>query len=407
MRPAVDIFAKNVIICVLIFYSGVIILKKLAAVILAVILAFGAVASASAQADSPAKLQFNEDGSFRIMQISDIQDGTILTPATKTFLKDVVIDAQPDLIVLTGDNISAGSATLGTEAVDKFLVKTAINNFMSVFEEIGVPVAVVFGNHDAEQKVSKEYQMEVYSSYDCCIANDDNAELYGCGTYNVPIYSSSDSEKIAYNLWMMDSNMYDEDGYDHVHQDQLDWYVKTSNELKAANGGEPVPSMMFQHIIVNEIYDALIKLPNVTDISVNGYVLDPAITRAGELNEAPCPPAKNGGQFETVVKQGDVVAMHFGHDHKNTFEITYKGVDLVNSPTSGFGSYGDHNRGVRIIDIKEGTREYNTYLITYLDFYKDNDYMLAQYDLFANESGVGEVIVALFKTLIFGFVSLF
>ena len=381
-------------------------MKKFAAVILAVILAFGAVVCASAQTDSSAKLQFNEDGSFRIMQISDIQDGTLLTPATKTFLKEVVIEAQPDLVVLTGDNISAGSATLGTEAVDKFLVKTAINNFMSVFEEIGVPVAVVFGNHDAEEKVSKEYQMEVYSSYDCCIANDDNAELYGCGTYNVPIYSA-DGTKVAYNLWMMDSNMYDEDGYDHVHQDQLDWYVKTSNELKAANGGKPVPSMMFQHIIVPEIYDALIKLPNVTDISVDGYVLDPAITRAGELNEAPCPPAKNGGQFETVVKQGDVVAMHFGHDHKNTFEITYKGVDLVNSPTAGFGSYGDHNRGVRIIDLKEGTRDYETSLITYLDFYAENDYMLAQYDLYANESSVGEVIVAFFETIFAGIALLF
>lgn len=381
-------------------------MKKLTAVILAVILAFGAVVSASAQADSSAKLQFNEDGSLRIMQISDIQDGTILTPATKTFLKDVIIEAQPDLIVLTGDNISAGSATIGIKAIDLQLVKYGISHYMSVFEELGVPVAIVFGNHDAEEIVTKEEQMEMYMAYSNCIANDDNAELYGCGTYNVPIYSA-DGTKVAYNLWMIDSNMYDEDGYDHVHQDQLDWYVKTSNELKAANGGEPVPSMMFQHIIVPEIYDALVKLPNVTDISVDGYVLDPAITRAGELNEAPCPPSKNGGQFETVVNQGDVVAMHFGHDHKNTFEVTYKGVDLINSPTAGFGSYGDHNRGVRIIDIKEGTKDYDTFLIKYLDFYADNDYMLAQYDLYANESGVGKVIVALFKTIIFGFVSLF
>ena len=387
-------------------------MKKLAAVILAVILAFGAVVSASAQADSPAKLQFNEDGNFRIMQISDIQDGTLLTPATKTFLKEVVIEAQPDLIVLTGDNISAGSATLGTEAVDKFLVKTAINNFMSVFEEIGVPVAVVFGNHDAEEKVSKEYQMEVYSSYDCCIANDDNAELYGCGTYNVPIYSA-DGTKVSYNLWMIDSNMYDETngGYDYVHENQINWYINKSNELKAQNGGVPVPSMMFQHIIVPEIYDALVEIPKVSDISVehNGkhYVLNPATTSQGELNEAPCPSNTNSGQFEAVLNQGDVVAMHFGHDHKNTFLTTYKGVDLVNSPTAGFGSYGDHNRGVRIIDLKEDTREYETSLITYLDFYAENDYMLAQYDLYANESSVGEVIVAFFETIFAGIALLF
>ena len=384
-------------------------MKKFVSTVLAVILAFGMLLSASAQTDSAEKLQFNDDGSFRIMQISDIQDGTVLTPATKNFIKDVVLDAKPDLVVLTGDNISAGSATIGIEAIDLQLVKNGINNYMSVFEEIGVPVAIVFGNHDAEEIVTKEAQMEFYMAYSNCIANDDNADLYGCGTYNVPIYSSSDSEKIAYNLWMIDSNMYDETngGYDYVHEDQINWYINKSNELKAQNGGVPVPSMMFQHIIVPEIYDALVEIPKVSDISVehNGkhYVLNPATTSQGELNEAPCPSNTNSGQFEAVLNQGDVVAMHFGHDHKNTFLTTYKGVDLVNSPTAGFGSYGDHNRGVRIIDLKEGTRDYETSLITYLDFYENNEYMLAQYDLYANESSVGDVILAFFECAILFF----
>ena len=388
-------------------------MKKFTAILLAMILTFSVMITASAQTDSAEKLRFDADGNFRIMQISDIQDGTLLTPATKTYLKDVVAYAEPDLIVLTGDNISAGSATLGTKAVDFLLVETAINNFMSVFEELGVPVAVTFGNHDAEEIVTKEEQMEIYMSYDNCIAVDEGDALYGCGTYNVPIYSSTDSEKMAYNLWMIDSNMYDEEngGYDYVHKDQIDWYVNKSNELKAQNGGEPVPSMMFQHIIVPEIYDALVEIPNVTDISYehNGkyYVLDPETTRAGQLCESPCPSETNSGQFDAVVNQGDVVAMLFGHDHKNTFEIAHRGVDLVNTPTAGFGSYGDEIRGVRIIDLKEGTRDYETFIISYLDFYADNEYMIAQYDLYANESSVGEVIVAFFKTIFAGIAILF
>ena len=388
-------------------------MKKFTAILLAMILTFSVMVTASAQTDSTKKLQFDADGNFRIMQISDIQDGTLLTPATKTYLKDVVAYAEPDLIVLTGDNISAGSATLGTKAVDLLLVETAINNFMSVFEELGVPVAVTFGNHDAEEIVTKEEQMEIYMSYDNCIAIDEGDALYGCGTYNVPIYSSTDSEKMAYNLWMIDSNMYDEEngGYDYVHEDQIDWYVNKSNELKAQNGGEPVPSMMFQHIIVPEIYDALVEIPNVTSISYehNGkhYVLDPETTRAGQLCESPCPSETNSGQFDAVVNQGDVVAMFFGHDHKNTFEIAHRGVDLINTPTAGFGSYGDEVRGVRIIDLKEGTRDYETFIISYLDFYADNEYMIAQYDLYANESSVGEVIVAFFKTIFAGIAILF
>ena len=389
-------------------------MKKIVSILLAVILACSILMPAYADTNSAEKLQFGKDGNFRIMQISDIQDGTVLTPATKTFIRDVVIAEQPDLIVLTGDNISAGSATVGVHAIDLQLVKHGIDNFMSVFEEIGIPVAIVFGNHDAEEIVTKEEQMEFYSTYDCCIAVDEGEALYGCGTYNVPIYSSADASKVAYNLWMVDSNMYDENGYDHVHQDQLDWYVKTSNELKEQNGGKAVPSMMFQHIIVNEIYDVLSEIPaaekdKYEHVESDGkyYAFKSENYKTGEINESPCPPSKNGGQFETVKNQGDVVAMFFGHDHKNTFEVEYQGIDLINSPTSGFGSYGDHNRGVRIIDIKENSTEYKTGIVKYLDFYADNDYMLAQYTLYANESGVGEVILAFFKAAILSITVLF
>ena len=387
-------------------------MKKFVSVILAFVLAFGMLLPSYA-GNADKKLQFNNDGRFRIMQLSDIQDGTVLTPATKKFLKEVIIAAEPDLVVLTGDNISAGSATVGIEAIDKQLVKKAIDNFMSVFEEIGVPVAVSFGNHDAEKIVSKEYQMEVYTSYDCCVAVDEGEALYGCGTYNVPIYSSKDASKVAYNIWMFDSNMYDKTngGYDYVHQDQLDWYVEKSNELKAQNGGKVVPSMMFQHIIVNEIYDVII---DVTEAEKDSYeyvevendngskaykAIKPEVLKKGVINEMPCPGTVDGEQFETVLQQGDVVAMFFGHDHKNTFEVSYMGVDLVNSPTSGFGSYGDEGRGVRIIDINENSTNYQTSIIRYLDFYADDKAMLEQYVLYGNEFGAGEKILAFFNTI--------
>ncbi len=389
-------------------------MKKILSILLAVILAFGIFMPAFAESNASEKLQFDKDGNFRIMQIADIQDGTVLTPATKTFLREVVIDAQPDLIVLTGDNISAGSASIGIKAIDLQLVKRGIDNYMSVFEEIGIPVAVVFGNHDAEEIVTKEEQMEFYTAYDCCIAVDEGEALYGCGTYNVPVYSSADASKVAYNLWMIDSNMYDEDGYDHVHKDQIDWYIRTSNELKAQNGGKAVPSMMFQHIVVKEIYDIISEIPatekdKLECVEDNGkyYAFNSENYVTGELNEMPCPPSKNGGQFEAVRNQGDVVAMFFGHDHKNSYVVNYQGVDLVNTPGAGFGSYGDHGRGVRIIDINENTTDYKTSVITYLDFYADSNYMLAQFELFGNEFNAGEKIVAFFKTIIFGIAELF
>ncbi len=369
-------------------------------------------AGASAQ-NSDSKLQFNDDGKFRIMQVADIQDGTILTPATKQFIKDAVIAAEPDLVVLSGDNISAGGATLGIKAIDLLLVETAIDNFMSVFEDAGVPVAVVFGNHDAEELVTKEEQMAIYQKYENCIAIDEGADIYGCGTYNVPVYSSKDASKVAYNIWMFDSNMYDEEngGYDYVHQDQIDWYVNKSNELKAQNGGNAVPSMLFQHIVVNEIYDALLEVPAGTEGAMERdgkyYVLNPENTKAGVLHESPCPGTVDSQQFEAAKAQGDVVAMFFGHDHKNTFEISYQGIDLVNTPGAGFGSYGDEGRGVRIIDIKEGTTEYETFILEYLELYADNDSMLEQFVLYGNEFSAAEKIAAFFKVIWLGITSVF
>ncbi len=391
-------------------------MKKLLSIILAFVLAFGMLLPASAANEAETKLQFNDDGEFRIMQIADIQDGPLLLEITRNYIEEMVRYANPDLIVLTGDNISAGASSLGIHAIDLILTEIAIDRFMSIFEEYGVPVAVVFGNHDAEELVTKEEQMAMYNEYDCCVAIDDGNALYGCGTYNLPIYSSTDANKIAYNLWMIDSNMYDEenDGYDHVHQDQIDWYIKTSNELKAQNGGKVVPSMMFQHIIINEIYDVITEVPASEkdnyeyveeyneDTGVSKYyAIMPKYLKTGELNEMPCPGTVDSNQFEAVVAQGDVVAMFFGHDHKNTYEVNYQGVDIVNTPGVGFNSYGDHNRGVRIIDIKEGTTDYDTSVIRYQDYYAGDKAAAERFVLYGSEFEVADRIAAFFKYIWF------
>ncbi len=383
-------------------------MKKIISVILAFVLAFAMLLPAGASVqNADNKLQFGADGNFRIMQIADIQDGPFLFEIVRDFLKNVIPAEKPDLIVLSGDNISAGASTIGVHGADLMLVEAAIDRFMSIFEDCGVPVAVVFGNHDAEELVTKEEQIAMYQKYDNCVAIDEGEAVYGCGTYNLPIYSSKDSSKIAYNLWMTDSNMYDEEngGYDYVHQDQIDWYVNKSNELKAQNGGEVVPSMMFQHIIVNEIYDALLEVSASTEGAVehNGkyYILNPENTaEGGVLHESPCPSTVNGGQFDAIKNQGDVVAMFFGHDHVNNFVVEHEGIDLVNTPGVGFNSYGDEGRGVRIIDIKEGTTDYETEVITYKAYYGDDPIADARFVLYGSEFEVVDRIAAFFEYIL-------
>lgn len=347
-------------------------MRKSAAVLLAaVLLLMPAMTQASALTPAEAAhLSFGADGKFTIMQFADIQDGPGLLPPTAKFLKAALEDVQPDLVVLTGDNIMGGNSDTYEET------KTAISKFMDIYQEAGVPVAAVFGNHDDEGGTTKEQQMAIYMTYDCFIGYDEGPDIYGVGNYNVPVYSAADPGKVAYNLWMIDSGTYDaaSGGYDYVRPSQIDWYKTKSDELKAANGGVPVDSMMFQHIIIPEVYECFNETAFGTPgaVAINGkfYVLNPDLTHAGVLGEGAYSSHVNGGLFDAVQEQGDVRAMIFGHDHANTYEVDCRGVDLICSPTAGMASYGTPERGVRVIEIDENdTSVYETHLVKYTDYF--------------------------------------
>jgi hypothetical protein len=94
------------------------------------------------------------------------------------------------------------------------------------------------------------------------ISADENIDFKNCATFNVPVLAS-DSDNVKFNLWVFDSGDYDEDEnrhYDRVRTEQIEWYKETAEKLKAENGGETVKSVVFQHIIVPEIYDVLKKV---------------------------------------------------------------------------------------------------------------------------------------------------
>lgn len=362
------------------------------------------------------KLQFNADGNFKIMQVADLQDDMVLNLAVKDFLEAAVKGEKPDLVVLTGDNISGGSCRTDMfKSWDRNNCENAIDQFMSIFEKYEVPVAMVFGNHDDENMLSKEELFDIYEEYDCFIGVDEGDALYGCGTYNLPIYSSENAYKMAYNLWMFDSNTYDEElgGYDYVHDDQVEWYIKESNKLKAANGGVAVPSMAFQHIIVKEIFELIESGENIEGALLHqdgkDYVFKEGVLKAGYLKEYPCPGTRPSKQVPAMLEQGDVVAMFFGHDHNNTFEVDYKGMDLVATPGMTFHSYGNEDRGFRIININEkDTSTYETHLIQFDDYFGDSKIAMNHYNMYAEELPLADRFVAgILTVLLFPIMLLF
>lgn len=326
-------------------------------------LSMSAFAADDFSSKSDKTLKFDKDGNFRILQFTDTQDDMFASPGMLEMIKAAVEKYEPDLVVFTGDN----TATVDT----KIDAKYALESILSIVNDAKVPFTLVFGNHDAEN-VAKEYHMSCWRSYEYCLAYDADPAIYGMGTHNLPVMSS-DGKKVAYNLWMFDSNMYDPDGgYDYIHDDQLDWYVKTSNALKEANGGQPVPSMVFQHIVPYEIKDYVVQTPEldpngftVTDEETGAksyFALDPAYAEEGSiLRENPCPSRVHGKQMSVLEQQGDVMAVFVGHDHVNDYVVHTKmknaagsSIDIVNTPGASFQSYGDNEmRGCRVIDINE------------------------------------------------------
>ncbi len=357
-------------------------LKKILTSMLAV--PFGAAAGMpvfyKSNARKAPELRFGKDGKFRILHITDIHevdpemddDPNVEIPVTCSLetvnvIKESIERANPDLVVFGGDNISGYWQEFTYDYVEK-----TIDKITKPVREKNIPFAIVFGNHDSEiRKFFREFQMLCYMRYDNFIGTLNAEEMHGVGSQNI-VVKSGKSDKAAFNIWLVDSNDYphDEtgrriDGYDHIHKDQLDWYERTAEKLKAENGGEPLPSILFQHIPVAQEYDALIKADENTEGAVKRgddyYIINENHHVSGVMRETPCVPAnKDRTQFDLWKKHGDVFAAFFGHDHVNNFIFDVDGIKLVQTYGAGYHTYGDRH-GARLIVIDENKpREFET-----------------------------------------------
>ena len=367
--------------------------RKNLAVLLAVFMLLPVFGTVSFAADK-SELQFNEDGKFTILNVSDIQCGYPNHPPVMKLLRDTVRTVKPDLVVMTGDNIA------GYACHTKALSKACLDEIMNVFAREKVPVAIVFGNHDDEETTAtKEDQMRWYERFDCFVGEAGPDDITGVGTYNLPILSS-DGSHYAFNIWMTDSGTYNDEndlgGYGCPHKDRIEWYKRTALEFKAQNGGQVVPSINFQHIIPTEIRDLILYPAGGPPVFKDGVAYE------GEINEPVCPAAYTNGQFDAFLEIGDVIATVSGHDHTNTFKVNYKGVDIVNTPsinyiTNNSDHHGDHN-GSRVFVIDENDpTNYETRIVTYFDVYGDGETAENYFQMTACHSDAKAKFIAFFK----------
>ena len=317
-------------------------------------------------------IKFDSNGKLKILHITDTHLKLNHNFDPTIWLIERACDTEkPDIVMMTGDNVFNCDNAEDT--------KKMINALMNIFDSRNIPVAVTFGNHDSEQgAMTREDLMVYYNTFSCSVSVDDGEALSGCGTYNIPVLSSN-GEKVKFNLWVFDSGDYDEEGrYSCVKPDQIEWYKHTSDKLKAENKGEPVNSLVFQHIIVGEIYDVLEKSDSKKPYAYKHlynkdeyYRFDPDRQNSGTIRETPCPGYENFGQFEAMIQNGDVLAMFTGHDHTNAFAVKHKGIDIVNSLSTRYiGLFHSTQCGYRIIEIDENdTSTYETRVARIFDIF--------------------------------------
>lgn len=191
---------------------------------------FAVPAYAGEESGDGSGLKFGSDGKFKILILADIQDTNEPQKESIDMVNAALDKTDPDLVVFLGDNIAGWWDGVNSEQTVE-----AIRKIVEPADERGIPFAIVYGNHDHEglcddnnkmtEEQAKEFMLGIYQEYPTCLAVE-GEEMTGCGNYNLLIKNSA-GDKDVFNLWMMDSNPYaEEGGYGYVQPDQTEYYIK-------------------------------------------------------------------------------------------------------------------------------------------------------------------------------------
>ena len=310
--------------------------QNLVAVALALFLA------SPALAQSPV-LRFKADKKFKIVQFTDthIKAEDPKSEASFKTIIEVLDKENPDLVVFTGDVVTGKPVEKGWQMVTQPVIDRKI------------PFAVVFGNHDDENGLSRAAISDILVKMPGCLFVPKVENVFGYGNYVLEVKSSAGEEDSAL-LYCMDSNAYSTmkdvvDGYGWFHEDQIDWYREQSQKRTAANG-KALPALAFFHI----------PLPEYTEAYKNEK--NPPI---GIRLEDECSPKINSGMYLAMLECGDVMGTFVGHDHVNDYIAYLRGIALAYGRfTGGKTTYSEFPNGARIIELTEGERAFKTWIRT-------------------------------------------
>ncbi|MGM9705963.1 MAG: metallophosphoesterase family protein [Prevotella sp.] len=285
-------------------------------------------------------LKFNASKTIKIVQFTDVhwKPGNPESSAAAQCINAVLDAERPDLVVYTGDI-----------AFDKPAFEALDSAFAPVIKR-GIPFAYTFGNHDDEQDRTRQEILSYVMKQPGCLTTTAPG-VSGMANFALPI-KSADGRRDAAVIYVFDSNSYSPikeiKGYAWLNFDQIDWYRNRSEAYTRANGGSPLPSIVFQHIPVPEY---------------NYAAQDERSRFIGKRFEEACAPKINTGEFAAMRSAGDVMAMFAGHDHINNYSTLYHGILLsYGQYTGGRTVYCPRRNGARVIELTQDSRTFTTWL---------------------------------------------
>lgn len=296
-------------------------------------------------------MPLDEDGDFNILQLSDLHMSAMDdAPLHFAFMKKTIDEAKYilehdengprhlHLIVISGD-------------VFTFSTRDTVKELCNFFESQKIPWTLTFGNHDEQGYYPIDwltsYLTDLSSKFESNLLFRDfpNDDVFGSANFviDLPRYSQDNQSR---QIIMLDSNRYNYGegyGYDYIHGDQIDWYLRAYEairlEYQKSYGDREPNSLAFFHIPVPEYLDAYNDArnpkdpshPNSTFLKSNVYTYEnntwnkkEAVTRDVHIDSSEGSPEVNTGFFETVQDLGYTKGFFVGHAHMNNNCMDYK-----------------------------------------------------------------------------------
>ncbi len=236
---------------------------------------------------------------FKILQLTDMHYSisTVISD-TNAYVEKEIKEADPDLIVITGDTFMDASTSL---------VKTVLD----FIDSFNIPFAFTYGNHDFQGNYGSDYiGQQVSKTKNAVYVDYSDDDIYGKANYFIDLM---DGNSVKYRLFILDSNSYWQSGsfigYDIIHEDQ----IKHIEDISSTYG--KADSLAFYHIPVYEFADAY-------DLYKAG-----SVEGSGTNEEKCCVGYKRTDAFSRMKNCG-VKGMFIGHDHINDTTLLYEDVVL-------------------------------------------------------------------------------